>query len=141
MMKRQIDLEWSSGLDFVVTQSGGELVLTADEDETGRPKGLRPKALMLSALAGCTAMDVASLFRKMRAAPEAFRIEVSARLTEEHPKVYDRVRLDYYFYGTNLKKEKLLRCVDLSIKRYCGVSAMFEKFAELTKEVHFLEGK
>ena len=74
-----------------------------------------------------------------KAEPRDFKIDVSAQLTEEHPKYYDRVKMDYYFYGKDLKKEKLQKCVDLSLERYCGVSEMFRKFAEVETEVFFVE--
>ncbi len=138
-MNHKIETKWTEETTFIVSQSGGQFVLTTDLNEDESPRGLRPKALMLSALGGCTAMDVASLFKKMRATPDGFKVDVSAHLTEENPKYYDSVKIDYYFYGKNLKRDKLQKCVDLSLEKYCGVSGMFRQFAKVQSEVFFEE--
>ena len=86
---------------------------------------------MLSALAGCSGLDVASLIKKMKLQVDDFHIETIADLTEEHPKYYDKVRIEYHFYGADLNEAKLQRAVDLSIEKYCGVMEMFRRFAKL----------
>ena len=51
---------------FHAENPGGSLKIDADVANGGSGQGLRPKALMLTALAGCTGLDVASLIKKMR---------------------------------------------------------------------------
>lgn len=138
-MKHEIKTEWIEGMQFKATSEGGSIILDAAEDVGGKNDGLRPKPLMLTALAGCTSMDVASLMKKMRAESEKFDVEVIGNLTEEHPKHYDKVHVIYNFEGKNLKKDKLTKCVDLSIEKYCGVYAMFKHFATITHEINFIE--
>ena len=46
--------------------SGMNLTIDAGSEDGGAGEGLRPKALMLSSLAGCSGLDVASLIRKMK---------------------------------------------------------------------------
>ena len=86
---------------------------------------------MLSSLAGCSGLDVASLMKKMKLEVDEFTIETIANLTDEHPKFYDKVVVEYHFHGSNLKEDKLQKAVDLSIEKYCGVMEMFRQFAEL----------
>ncbi len=95
----------------------------------GFDKGPNPKPLLLSALAGCTGMDVVEILRKMRVELTALRIEVEGDLTEDLPQVYESIRLVYYFEGPNLesKKEKVEKAVVLSQEKYCGVTAMLKK--------------
>ena len=97
------------------------------------------KPLVLVSLAGCTAMDVASLFTKMRAEPEDFKVFVSGELTEVHPKFYHTVHIEYHFWGKDLKKNKLEKSINLSLDRYCGVTEMFRKFSKVTFEVIYHE--
>jgi putative redox protein len=111
--------------------SGNSLLMDAGEESGGTGQGFRPKALMLSSLAGCSGLDVASLINKMKLEVDDFTIETKANLTEEHPKYYDKVAIEYHFYGKNLNEKKLQRAVDLSIEKYCGVMEMFRRFAEL----------
>ncbi len=130
---------WTNGMHFETNQPGGKLNLDADEIVGGNNLGLRPKPLMLSAIAGCTAMDVTSLFKKMRAEPDGFKILVSGELTDEHPKYYHSVKIEYHFFGKGLKKDKLEKAVDLSVTRYCGVIEMFRHFAKVETAIHYFE--
>ena len=92
---------------------------------------MRPKALMLSSLAGCSGLDVAGMIRKMKLQVSGFHIETIATLSEEHPQTYVHVRVEFHFHGDQLAHAKLQRAVDLSVEKYCGVIAMFLNFEEL----------
>ena len=94
---------------------------------------------MLSSLAGCSGLDVVSLLKKMRAEVEDFKIEVTGELTEEHPKFYNNVKVDYHFTGTNLQEDKINKAVTLSVEKYCGVMEMFRQFAEIKTEIFLHE--
>ena len=39
----------------------------------------------------------------------------------DHPKYYDKVSVDYHFYGSNLDEDKINKAVKLSVDKYCGV--------------------
>jgi putative redox protein len=98
----------------------------------GQGKGPRPKPLLLFSLAGCTGMDVVSLLKKMRVDFTDFKIKVSAELTEDHPKYYHKIHLTYLFSGEDLDAGKIEKAVNLSQDKYCGVSYMLSKTAEIT---------
>jgi len=118
---------------------GKNLLMESGPDFGGSNQGLSPKALMLSSLGGCTGLDLLSLLKKMRVEIEGFKVIVNGELTEEHPKYYDKVSIDYYFIGTDLNKEDIKKAVSLSEERYCGVIKMFRAFAEVTIAIHFNE--
>ena len=105
-------------------------------DEGIENKGLRPKALMLSSLAGCSGLDVVSLLKKMRAEVNDFKMVVHGELTEEHPRYYHKVVIEYHFYGSDLQEDKINKAVKLSVDQYCGVMEMFRQFAKVTTEVY-----
>ncbi len=127
-----ITTKWLGQMAFESNNTSGlSLKIDAGPDDGGEGKGYRPKALMLSALAGCSGLDVASLIKKMKLEVDEFHIETIANLTDEHPKYYDKVVVEYHFHGKNLNKEKLQRAVDLSVEKYCGVMEMFRRFAEM----------
>lgn len=131
-MTNHITTTWLGGMAFESTNpSGHTFKIEAEPEFGGKGEGLRPKALMLSSLAGCSGLDVASLIQKMKLEVDEFKIDTIANLTEEHPKYYDSVVIEYHFYGANLKEDKLKKAVDLSVERYCGVMEMFRKFATL----------
>ncbi|MDC1316332.1 OsmC family protein, partial [bacterium] len=119
--------------------SGHSVLIDTSSENGGENKGLGPKALMLSSLAGCSGLDVVSLLKKMRAEVADFKMVVHAELTEEHPKYYHKVAVEYHFYGSNLQEDKINKAVKLSIDQYCGVMEMFRQFAKVTTEVYLHE--
>jgi putative redox protein len=137
-MTNHITTTWKGNMKFESTNpSGHTLFMDAGPENDGNGEGYRPKALMLSALAGCSGLDVASLIKKMKLKVADFKIEIEAHLTEEHPKYYDKVTMEFHFFGTELNESKLQKAVDLSIEKYCGVMEMFRQFSELKIETHF----
>lgn len=132
MTTHTVTTTWKGKMQFESTNPSGEtFLINAAAEHGGEGAGLRPKAMMLSALAGCSGLDVASLIEKMKLEVADFKIVTIANLTEEHPKVYDAVTVEYHFYGNNLNEAKLQRAVDLSVEKYCGVMEMFRQFAKI----------
>lgn len=137
-MTNHITTKWLGEMAFESTNpSGIPVKVDAGPDDGGKGEGYRPKALMLTALAGCSGLDVASLIKKMKLEVDDFQMETIANLTEEHPKYYDKVTIEYHFHGSNLKEAKLKKAVDLSVEKYCGVMEMFRQFAELEIKTTF----
>ncbi|GLB53512.1 OsmC-like protein [Neptunitalea chrysea] len=141
-MKNIVTTKWLGEMKFESDNpSGLNLTIDAGEESGGHGEGYRPKALMLSALAGCSGLDIASLIKKMKLEVEAFDIVTEAELTEEHPKYYKTVAVNYEFFGSNLDEKKLKKAVDLSVEKYCGVMEMFRQFAEVTINIHYYPAK
>ena len=65
-MSAQITLNWTKDSTFETLLDGHKVTIDTTAENGGNNEGPRPKALMLVALAGCSAMDVISLFLKMR---------------------------------------------------------------------------
>lgn len=131
-MTNHITTQWKGGMAFETNNTSGlSFRIDASPEDGGEGKGMRPKALMLSALAGCSGLDVAMLIKKMKLEVEDFKIDTIAHLTEEHPKYYDSLVVEYHFYGKNLAEAKLKRAVDLSVEKYCGVMEMFRRFSKM----------
>jgi len=128
----KVTTKWLGNMAFESDNpSGHTLKIDIAKEDGGDGSGYRPKALMLSSLAGCSGLDVAALIKKMKLEVNEFTIDTIANLTNEHPKFYDAVTVEYHFTGPNLHEKKLQRAVDLSIEKYCGVMEMFRKFAKM----------
>ncbi|WP_298237310.1 OsmC family protein [uncultured Algibacter sp.] len=137
-MAVKVSTKWLGNMRFESTNpSGHNLFIDTGEENGGKGEGYRPKALMLSGLAGCAGLDVAMLIKKMKLKVDDFNIEIEANLTEEHPKYYDKVAMHFHFFGSDLSEKKLQRAVDLSVEKYCGVMEMFRQFADVKVEAHF----
>lgn len=140
MEKNIIMTKWTQKSQFESDNPSGHSFTMFDKSQdNGDVIGFAPKALMLSSLAGCSGLDVVSLLEKMRAEVADFKIEVTAELTDEHPKFYNKVKVDYHFTDSELQPEKIQKAVNLSVTKYCGVMEMFRQFAEVTTEVCFHE--
>ena len=136
MASNTITTVWKENMVFESDNPSGETLFMDAPDEGIENKGLRPKALMLSSLAGCSGLDVVSLLKKMRAEVNDFKMVVHGELTEEHPRYYHKVVIEYHFYGSDLQEDKINKAVKLSVDQYCGVMEMFRHFAKVSTEVY-----
>ena len=122
-------------MKFDTEVNGHHIILDAAEDVGGENAGPRPKALMLSALAGCTGMDVVTILQKMRVNVASCNITVEGEMREEHPKYYEKMHVIYEFTGQDLPMEKLEKAVKMSEETYCGVEALYKRAIEVTSEI------
>ena len=52
-------------------------------------------------------------------------------MSDEHPKVYTKINLEFVFYGKNINEKDVERAIELSETKYCSVSAMLNKSVEI----------
>ena len=126
---------WQGDMSFAMDLQGFSFVVDADESVGGTNQGPRPKALMLSALAGCTGMDVVSILKKMQMPFDRLEISVDGDTASDHPKVYSSVTVVYSFWGDALDESKINKAVQLSQDKYCGVSATMKAVGEVKHEI------
>lgn len=124
--------KWNENLSFTAELDGHKIEIDTSIENGGKDRGPRPKGLLLTALLGCTGMDVASLFQKMKIPVESFSLDASAETTEEHPKVFKDIILNYYFSGKIEDRiNDIIKAIKLSQEKYCGVSAMLRKNSKI----------
>ncbi|MFD1615752.1 OsmC family protein [Gelatiniphilus marinus] len=137
-MADKVTTQWKGDMVFESDNPRWEsIMMDASEEFGGTNSGMAPKAMMLSSLAGCSGLDVVSVLNKMRVKIDGFKMVVEGELTQEHPKYYHKVSVDYHFYGKDLNENKIKNAVDLSVEKYCGVMEMFRHFAEIKIDVHY----
>lgn len=139
MANLSIDVEWTQNMAFKALVQGHEIMLDLDETSGGKDEGPRPKPLLMVALAGCTAMDVVSILKKMKVEPEYFNVKAEGEITESHPKRYTKIHLIYEFKGKELPIDKISRAIELSQTQYCGVSETLRTSVEITSEIKILD--
>lgn len=138
-MKHQVNMAWIDNVAFEADMDGHRVVTDATVESGGSDLGPRPKKLMLTALAGCTGIDVIMILKKMKIVPEAFNVIVEADVADEHPKLYQKMKIIYQFKGKDLPFDKLERAVKLSEEKYCGVTAVYKKAMDLESEIVIIE--
>ena len=105
----------------------------------GVDAGTRPMELLLISLGGCTAMDVVSILMKKRVPMDDFAIEIESERADEHPKVYTKIHIKYIVTGRGVRAKDVERAVELSEEKYCSITAMLSKTAEMSSSYEILE--
>jgi len=134
-MKDVINVKWAGDMAFEATVDDHRLMFDARQESGGKDKGPRPKTLLMASLGGCTGMDVVSILRKMKVDVTGFNVKVEGDLTEVHPKYFTSMHIIYEFAGENLPLDKITHAIDLSLEKYCGVSATLKKSLPITYEI------
>ena len=104
------------------------------------PKGASPMELLLMGIAGCSGIDIVLILKKQQLEMTNFEVDVEGmRVDGEIPNVFRKIHLKVHIDG-DIPAKKAQRAVDLSLEKYCSVSKMLEKTAEITSEI-ILNGK
>jgi putative redox protein len=134
------ELTWKSNLSFNGTaDTGFTLPLGASPKVGGDNDGFRPMELILIGLAGCTAMDVISILQKKRQQVTAFQVTAHAERSDEHPKVFTRIKLDFQVTGKDIDPRAVERAIELSETLYCPAQAMLTHSVKITNEYSIVE--
>jgi putative redox protein len=129
-------LRWMDGLTFAGTADSKHwVVMDTDESVGGSGGAAKPLELILLGLGGCTSMDVVSILRKMRMQVDRYELILRAERSDNHPKVFTRVRMEYRLWGPDLDAARVRKAVDLSRTTYCSVSAMLSKAFPIEYEI------
>jgi putative redox protein len=140
METKKVYLKQVKGLTLAARgESNHWITMDGPENLGGSNAGVRPKELLLIGLAGCTGSDVVSILQKKRINLTDFEINISAQQTEEHPKVFANVDLEYVFYGKGILPKDVERAIELSTETYCGVSAMLKKAMTINHTYRIVE--
>ena len=131
---------WVEGALFVAEAgSGHTITMDGSPDVGGRNLAARPMEVVLLGMGGCTAIDVVSMLKKQRQDIEGVEVSLVAERADEHPKVFNQVKLVYTVRGRKLSKALVERAVALSDEKYCSATAMVRKSANITHEVVLVE--
>ncbi len=97
-----------------------------------------PTEYLLMSHAGCTAIDVVELLKKMRQPLDHLEIEMDGqRAQDQIPKVFTAIHLHYKLFG-NIKESKADQAISMSIEKYCTVSKMIDQVAKITYSFEIL---
>jgi len=121
-------LAWSQDRVFTgTTPQGYEIEFDADAQW-----GCKPTEALLLSLAGCMAIDIVSILKKMRVALTAFRVEVAGERNPQPPQFFRSVEMTLHIAGRNLEARRVERAIALSRQTYCSVYNSLRPDLELT---------
>ncbi len=127
-----VETQWIGGMQFNADVNGHTIRMDAPERAGGGDLGPIPKPLVLTALSGCTGMDVAAILRRAGKEPDEFSIRVEGRLSDRHPIVYTAIHVAYEFRGPMDHRDAALAAVAKSQEDLCGVSRMLKRILPVT---------
>jgi putative redox protein len=127
-------VRWSESDRFVGESNGHEIAMDAGSEKSAQT----PMELVLVALCGCTASDVVNILRKKREPFTSLEVLAAGERAESIPRVYTHISLTYRV-GGNVSHKAMEDAVRLSKEKYCSVSAMLEKTAQIDFVIEYSE--
>lgn len=135
-----IKVKWQGGKAFeAITESGHSVLMDASKEVGGEDRGSRPMELLLMGLGGCSGIDVIMMLEKGKQDVKDCQMEITSERAEGVPAVYTKINLHFVVTGTDLNEKKVKRAVELSADKYCSVSKMLEKTAEMHHSYEIIE--
>jgi len=125
----RISASWTGGLTFLGENDKEGKVQMGSSENT---ETITPMQMLLVGLAGCTGMDIVSILHKKRIELEKFQIKVEAKKADSFPKIWTDIHVRYLLWGNGIKNSDVEQAIKLSEEKYCSVSIMLGKSAEIS---------
>jgi putative redox protein len=124
-----VQVVWKGEGQFLGRDARGQTAAISTQEAA---PGMKPTDLLLTALAGCTAVEVVSILAKMRQPLSALTIEVEGWQDPDPPWAFRRIHLRFSGRGLRLEPAAVRRAIELAEGKYCSVAATLRPTVELT---------
>ena len=131
-MKHEIETQWMGKMQFNALVNEHTIIMDTPERIGGEDLGTIPKPLVLTALSGCTGMDVVALLRKQGIELNNFNIKVSGEISKQQPIEYVAIHVVYDITGDINYQQPTFDAIMTSQEKICGVSSMLKKIMPVT---------
>jgi len=131
---KEVSATWKGGLNFIGENAKGGTVQMGPIDGS-----IGPMQLLLMGLAGCTGIDIVTILQKKKSTPTDFKVKVRGKRAETYPMVYTDIEVLYLFWGDDLKARDVEQAIKLSEQKYCSVSIMINKTANIKSSYKILK--
>ena len=136
-MLHKVETQWMGKMQFNALIDGHTIVMDAPVKSGGEENGSIPKPLLLTALSGCTGMDIIALLRKEKKEIKGFDMVVTGNTSKTIPVVYTDAHLSFNFSGDDESKDAAIQAVITSQEKLCGVSNMLKKVMTLSWDIYY----
>jgi putative redox protein len=134
-MKHEIESQWMGKMQFNALVNGHTVIMDAPERVGGEDLGPIPKPYVLTALSGCTGMDVVALLRKQGIQLKDLNLRVSGEISKQPPIEYIAIHIIYEMNGNQIDEQAAADAVMYSQEKICGVSHMLKKIMPVTWQI------
>jgi putative redox protein len=125
---------WKKEMEFDGHSESGHHVVF--DGGAAHAYGPSPMETVLMALCACTSVDVVSILEKKREPLMSLTVSAVAEQAAAPPRVFTRIRLTYLIGGA-VSKKAAEDAVRLSKNKYCSVSKMLEKAAQIDFTIEY----
>ncbi len=136
-MKHEIESQWMGKMQFNALVNDHTIIMDAPERAGGENNGPIPKPFVLTALSGCTGMDVIALLRKQGKQLNDLNIKVSGEISKQQPIEYVAAHIIYEIKGNEEDKQAAFDAITTSQEKICGVSSILKKIMPVTWQIIF----
>jgi putative redox protein len=111
--------KWAGGMTFESAREGGRAIRMDGTSADGQS----PVDVLLSALAGCGAIDVVEILKKQRTPVESLEVEVIGERVDAVPRRFKHITLNFHIKGAGIDQAQAERAISLAVNKYCSVGA------------------
>ena len=98
----------------------------------GGNQAMSPMQMVLSAIGGCSSIDIIMILKKQREPLDDIKITVEGeRHLDRTPSTFKKIHIHYKLFG-DIKEAKAKKAVELSMDTYCSVSIMLKASVDIT---------
>ncbi|UXX80290.1 OsmC family protein [Reichenbachiella carrageenanivorans] len=124
-------LHYKADNEFEATNQAGNTV-SMDMYPQAEKKDQSPMDLVLSAVAGCAAVDIVSMIKKKRKTFVDLKSETTAERAETFPKKFTKIHIKYIITSPDLTEKEAEKVIDLAVNNYCSVASSLHPDITLT---------
>src|SRR5437773_8785792 len=99
IMSHLVETQWMGKMQFNALVNGHTIIMDGPERVGGEDNGPIPKPLLLTALTGCSGMDVVTILRRAGKEVKNLTITATGAISKQVPIEYTAIHLVYSFEG------------------------------------------
>lgn len=104
----------------------------------GKEQGYTPLELLVTSIAGCSAIVFQTILEKKRVSYESFTIDTEITRSEQLPKPITSVHLHYKIKTDCITKEQLEKVLVLAVKN-CTIAQSVKDSIEITETIELMD--
>jgi putative redox protein len=100
---------------------------------------MKPSELILSAISGCSSVNVVDILQKKRTPLTSLEVRTTAEQDQNPPWTFRKIHMHYKLRGEGLTDKNVSQAIELSHEKYCSVAATLRGKAEITTSFEILK--
>ena len=134
MNKKEITLRMIADREYETVNPEGNKV-QMDMYNGIDKKNQSPMELLLSGLAGCSAVDAVLMMKKKRKLVENFEIKAEGLRNEGTPAFYKSIHLHFILTSPDATELEFEKVIKLAVEKYCSVASSLKSDITYSTEI------